>query len=81
MTPPTRHYYGWIIVFVTIPVLMVTAGIRAVPGAWLVPMRDELGWSTASLSFAAALGLVVYGLGGPVPLCQNEGCRSSPIAS
>lgn len=53
-------------VAVTVPVLMVTAGMRSAPGAWLVPMRDGLGWSTASLSLAAAIGLLVYGFAGPV---------------
>ncbi len=83
MTPPKRLYYGWIVVLVTIPVLMVTAGIRAAPGAWLVPMRDELDWSTASLSFAAALGLVVYGLGGPVSgsLMNRLGVRTVTLLS
>lgn len=66
MTPGKRLYYGWIVVLTTVPVLMVTAGIRSAPGAWLVPMRGDLGWSTATLSFAAAVGLIVYGFGGPV---------------
>lgn len=61
-----KLYYGWVIVLVTIPVLMVTAGIRAAPGAWLLPMKEDLGWSTASLSFAAAVGLLVYGFAGPL---------------
>lgn len=66
MVGKSRVFYGWIVVAVTIPVLMVTAGIRSAPGAWLVPMKDDLGWSTASLSFAAAIGLIVYGFSGPV---------------
>lgn len=80
---PKRLYYGWIIVLVTIPVLMVTAGIRSAPGAWLVPMRGELGWSTASLSFAAAVGLIVYGLGGPVSggLMNRLGVRNVTLLS
>ena len=79
----SRLYYGWIIVLVTVPVLMVTAGIRASPGAWLVPMRDDLGWSTASLSLAAAIGLVVYGLAGPLSgnLMNRFGVRTVTVAS
>lgn len=64
MPRPSLPFYGWIVV--AVPILMVTAGIRSAPGAWLVPMRADLGWSTASLSFAAAIGLVGYGLSGPV---------------
>ncbi len=62
----TRLFYGWIVVLVTVPVLMVAAGMRAAPGAWLVPMRLDLGWSIASLSFAGAIGMLVFGFSGPV---------------
>lgn len=61
-----RPFYGWIVVAVTVPVVMVGAGMRAAPGAWLLPMRADLGWSTATLSLAAAVGLFVYGFTGPV---------------
>ena len=76
-------FYGWIVVAVTVPVLMVTAGIRSAPGAWLVPMKADLGWSTASLSFAAAIGLIVYGLSGPVSgrLMNRFGVRGVTILS
>ncbi len=63
---PKQIFYGWIVVAVTIPVLMVTAGVRSAPGAWLETMQNDLGWSTAALSFAAALGLLVYGFSGPI---------------
>jgi sugar phosphate permease len=81
--PLLRLHYGWIVVAVTVPVLMVSAGLRAAPGAWLVSMRDDLGWSTATLSFAAAIGLVVYGLAGPVAgaLIQRYGVRLVTLAS
>ena len=80
---PKRYFYGWTVVSITVPVLMITAGIRAAPGAWLVPMQADLGWSTASLSFAAALGLVVYGFAGPVSgqLLNRFGARGVTLAS
>ena len=78
-----RLYYGWVVVLVTIPVLMVTAGIRSAPRAWLVAMQRDLGWSTASLSFAAAIGLIVYGLGGPLAgnLMRRFGVRTVTLLS
>lgn len=78
-----RLYYGWIVVLATVPILMVTAGIRAAPGAWLVPMRGDLGWSTASLSLAAAVGLVVYGFSGPLSgnLMNRFGVRNVALLS
>jgi MFS family permease len=59
-------FYGWLIVAVTALVVLVTAGVRSAPGAFLLSMTDEPGWSTASVSFAAAAGLVVFGLAGPI---------------
>ena len=59
-------FYGWVVVAVTSIVVLVTAGIRAAPGAFLLSMTGEAGWSTASVSFAAAAGLIVFGLAGPI---------------
>ena len=73
-----RPYYGWIVLAVTVPVLMVSAGMRSAAGAWLLPMREDLGWSTATLSLAAAVGLVVYGFAAPLAgaLIQRHGVRA-----
>jgi MFS family permease len=30
-----------------------------------VPLQTEFGWSRATISFAIAINLVIYGLGGP----------------
>ena len=59
-------FYGWIVVAVTALVVMITAGSRSAPGALLVDMERNTDWSTADLSLAAALGLVAYGMGGPI---------------
>ena len=59
-------FYGWIIVAVTAVVLVATAGVRSAPGAFLLSMDEEPGWSTGALSFAAAVGLLTYGLSGPL---------------
>ena len=61
-----RFFYGWLMVCVTAAVLVATAGVRAAPGAFLLSMQDEPDWSTSALSFAAAVGLLVYGLSGPI---------------
>jgi len=62
----SRIFYGWIVVAVAATVVLVTAGVRAAPGAFLLSMTDEHGWSTAAVSFAAAVGLVTFGLAGPL---------------
>jgi sugar phosphate permease len=59
-------FYGWVVVWVAAVVLLVTAGVRAAPGAFLLQMQREPGWSTGALSFAIAVGLLTYGLSGPI---------------
>ena len=59
-------FYGWVVVAVTSIVVLITAGVRSAPGAFLLSMTAEPGWSTASVSFAAAAGLIVYGFAGPI---------------
>ena len=58
-------YYGWVIVAATSAALLFGAGIRVVPGAFLLDMVSDTGWSRASLSLAAGIGLLVYGFTGP----------------
>ena len=45
----SRIFYGWIVVAVAATVVLVTAGVRAAPGAFLLSMTDEHGWSTAAV--------------------------------
>lgn len=40
-------FYGWVVVAVTAIVVLVTAGVRSAPGAFLLTMTGEPGWSTA----------------------------------
>ena len=51
-------FYGWVVVAVTSVVVLIIAGVRSAPGAFLLSMTQEPGWSTSSVSFAAAVGLV-----------------------
>ena len=76
-------YYGWVVVAITAVVVLVVAGVRSAPGAFLLSMIQEPGWSTASVSFAAAVGLVVFGLAGPLSgwLMGRLGVRNVVLAS
>ena len=76
-------FYGWIVVAVTSVVVIIVSGVRSAPGAFLVSMTQEPGWTTASVSFAAAVGLVVFGLAGPVSgwLMGRIGVRNVVLAS
>lgn len=60
-----RIFYGWIVVAVAVLATLIAAGIRSVPGALLVPLEQDLGWSKTTISAAVSIGLVLFGLGGP----------------
>lgn len=78
-----RIFYGWIVVAITALVLVATAGVRAAPGAFLLSMQDEPGWTTGALSFAAGVGILTYGLAGPISgrLMAAIGIRAVTILS
>jgi sugar phosphate permease len=46
-------------------VLLVTAGIRATPGLFMVSLEGEFGWSRAAISAAVAINIALFGLIGP----------------
>ena len=61
----SRLHYAWVIVALTFLVIVVTAGVRAVPGVLIVPLETEFHWSRATISFAIGVNLLLYGLAGP----------------
>lgn len=60
-----RLHYAWIVVGVTFLVMLLTAGIRSVPGVLILPLEDEFGWTRATVSLAVSINLFLYGLCGP----------------
>ncbi|MCO5220665.1 MAG: MFS transporter [Thermomicrobiales bacterium] len=61
-----RIYYGWVIVGTLALTETVSWGILFYMfSVFLVPMRDELGWSDATLTGAYSLGLLVSGFAAP----------------
>jgi sugar phosphate permease len=54
------------VVGVTALTLLIAAGVRSAPGVFILPMRAELGWSRELLALAASIGLLLYGLAGPL---------------
>jgi sugar phosphate permease len=61
-----RFYYGWVVVGVTAVTLLVSAGVRSAPGVFLNSLEADLGWSLAAISFAVSIGLLLFGLVGPL---------------
>jgi MFS family permease len=60
-----RPHYAWIIAAVGLVTLITSSGFRSTTGILIVPLQTEFGWSRATISFAVAINLVIYGLGGP----------------
>jgi sugar phosphate permease len=58
-------HYGWVVVATTFLTMLVTAAAVGAPGVLLLPLQREFGWSTAAISCALALRLLLFGLMGP----------------
>ena len=60
-----KLHYAWVVVGVTFMAMLVAAGTRAAPSVMIVPWEEEFGWSRATISFAIAVQLMIFGLVGP----------------
>lgn len=68
--PPTtvarrRVHPAWWVAAVAFVALLAAAGFRAAPGALMVPLHEEFGWSTSVMSLAVSINLVLFGLTAP----------------
>lgn len=61
-----RFHYAWIIVAVTFLVLFFSSGVRTIPSVIIKPLEADFGWDKTSISFAVAISLFAFGLGGPI---------------
>jgi MFS family permease len=77
-----RHYALAVtaIIFVA---LLAAAGLRSTPGVLMVPWGDAFGWSRQTISFAAAIGIFLFGLTGPFAAAamQRFGIRATIITA
>jgi MFS family permease len=71
-----------LIVTVTFFALLMSAGLRATPGVLMMPLQLNFGWDRATISFAAAVGIFLYGLVGPfaAALMISLGIRRTMMA-
>ncbi len=66
-SPTTWSFsYGWIIVAISVLVVFLVSGARSAFTVFITPMEGDLGWDRASVSAAAALNLLVYGVTQPL---------------
>ncbi len=71
-----------LVVAATFVALLVSAGLRATPGVLMQPLELHFGWDRATISFAAAVGIFLYGLVGPfaAALMMSFGIRRTMLA-
>ncbi|HWW49852.1 MAG TPA: MFS transporter [Xanthobacteraceae bacterium] len=58
-------HYGWVMVLVTFLTALVSAGAVGAPGVFIIPLQQEFGWSTAEISTALSIRLLLFGLMAP----------------
>ncbi len=74
-------HYAWIVAAVIFLTLLTGVGIRATPSVLLPPLQQAFGWSAATISFAIAINIVLFGLMGPfaAALMQQIGIRRTVL--
>ena len=63
---------AWAVAGVTFVALVAAAGFRSAPGVLIVPLQDEFGWSTATVSLAVSVNLLLFGLTAPFAAALME---------
>jgi MFS family permease len=63
--------------------LLAAAGLRSTPGVLMVPWENAFGWSRSSISFAAAMGIFLFGITGPFAAAamQRFGIRATMLTA
>ncbi len=62
---PASLHYAWVVVGITFVVLLVSAGVRAVPAVLMLPLEQEFGWLRTTTSAALSVNILLYGITGP----------------
>lgn len=77
-----RFHPALLVVAVTFLALLFSAGLRSAPGVMMLPLELHFGWDRATISFAAALGILLYGLVGPfaAALMMRFGIKRTMLA-
>ncbi len=75
--PARRIHPAWWVALATFLALFGAAGFRAAPGALMIPLHHEFGWSMWVMSLAVSVNLLLYGLVAPfaAALMQRFGVR------
>ncbi len=71
-------FYGWAVVAVAFLTSISMTGVMGLPGALMLPLEREFGWSASEISNALALRILLYGLMAPfaAALIERHGVRT-----
>src|ERR1700742_4261294 len=81
---PVAHWFGrrgihfsWVVMGIAFLTMLTSSAALGLPGAFLLPLSREFGWSTDEISGAIALRFALYGLIGPFAavLMERYGLR------
>ncbi|MEI9996354.1 MAG: MFS transporter [Rhizomicrobium sp.] len=80
---PFGRPYALVVVGIVFVSLLAAAGLRSTPAVLMVPWGHAFGWSRATVSFAAATGIFLFGLTGPFAAAamQRFGIRRTVLAA
>ncbi len=67
-----RVHRAWWVAGVAFVALVASAGFRATPGVLILPLQEEFGWSTATVSLAVSVNLLLFGLTAPFAAALME---------
>ena len=75
--------YAWVVAAAIFLALLISAGVRSMPGVLLVPLQSDLGWDRTTISLAISVGIALYGLVGPfaAAVMQRFGVRRTVISA
>jgi MFS family permease len=75
-------HYAYIIAALAFALLIAAAGVRSAPTMMILPLQAEFHWTTATISAAMALNLLLFGLIGPFSagLFERYGLRRICVA-
>ena len=60
-----RLTYHWVVFAAAFVVLLGAAGTRSTPGVLIDPLREEFGWSRATVGLAVSINVLLFGFIGP----------------
>jgi sugar phosphate permease len=76
-------HYGWVMVAATFLTALVSAGAVGAPGVFILPLQQEFGWTTAQISSALSIRLLLFGLMAPfaAALLNRFGLRNVTLVA